>query len=171
MPCVRAQSSSRRALCIGDLNWNDIGLARAGELGFDITVVADEVRKLAERTTDATEEVGKSIREIQDEAATAVTQIQASTERVGKGVELASSAGEALSRIVDGSKSVQDMVQSIAAASEQQSAASTQIARNIEQIDGITRESLEGAQQSAKAAAQLSTQTDGLREIVGQFKI
>jgi methyl-accepting chemotaxis protein len=148
-----------------------IEAARAGEHGRGFAVVADEVRKLAERTTDATEEVGRSIREIQDETGTAVTQIQASTERVMKGVDLASSAGEALSRIVDGSQNVQGMVQSIAAASEQQSTASTQIARNIEQIDSITRESLQGAQQSAMAAAQLSTQAEGLQQIVGQFKI
>ncbi len=148
-----------------------IEAARAGEHGRGFAVVADEVRKLAERTTDATEEVGKSIREIQDETSTAVTQIQASTERVMKGVELASSAGEALSRIVDSSQNVQGMVQSIAAASEQQSTASTQIARNIEQIDSITRESLQGAQQSAMAAAQLSTQAEGLQEIVSQFKV
>jgi methyl-accepting chemotaxis protein len=148
-----------------------IEAARAGEHGRGFAVVADEVRKLAERTTDATEEVGRSIREIQDETGTAVTQIQASTERVMKGVDLASSAGEALSRIVDGSQNVQGMVQSIAAASEQQSTASTQIARNIEQIDSITRESLQGAQQSAMAAAQLSTQAEGLQRIVNQFKV
>lgn len=148
-----------------------IEAARAGEHGRGFAVVADEVRKLAERTTTATEEVGKSIREIQHETGTAVTQIQAGTERVSKGVELANSAGDALSTIVDSSKNVQSMVQSIAAASEEQSAATSQIARSIEQIDAVTRESLEGARQAAQAAGQLSSQAEGLQAIVAQFKI
>ena len=148
-----------------------IEAARAGEHGRGFAVVADEVRKLAERTTNATKEVAESIRQIRSETGTAIEQIEAGTSRVSRGVELAHSAGEALARIVESSRSVQSMVQSIAAASEEQSAASTQIARSVEQIDSVTRESLEGARRSAQAAAQLSSQAESLRTLVGQFKI
>ena len=41
----------------------------------------------------------------------------------------------------------------------------------IEQIDGVTRESLEGARQAARAATELSTQAEGLQSLVRQFKI
>jgi len=148
-----------------------IEAARAGEHGRGFAVVADEVRKLAERTTQATEEVAKSIREIQDETGTAVEQISAGTERVKTGVDLANSAGSALERIVGASRNLQGMVQSIAAASEEQSAASEQIARSVEQISAVTRESSEGARQASEAAAQMSQQAEKLRSLVGRFKL
>jgi methyl-accepting chemotaxis protein len=148
-----------------------IEAARAGEHGRGFAVVADEVRKLAERTTQATEEVSRSIREIQGETGRAVERINVGTERVGKGVELASSAGLALKRIVSGSQSVQSMVHSIAAAAEEQSAASEQIARSVESISAVTRESNQAASQSAQAAAELSTHAEKLNALIGKFKV
>ncbi len=148
-----------------------IEAARAGEHGRGFAVVADEVRKLAERTTQATEEVAKSIREIQTGTGDSVQIINASTNKVSKGVDLANSAGSALETIVSGSKSLQGMVQSIATASQQQSAAGEQIAKSVEQISAVTRESTAGAQQAAQAATQLSEQAQNLATLVGRFKV
>ncbi len=148
-----------------------IEAARAGEHGRGFAVVADEVRKLAERTTQATEEVAKSIREIQEGTGTSVKIIGASTEKVANGVELANSAGGALETIVRSSKELVSMVQSIATASQQQSAAGEQIAKSVEQINAVTRESTSGAQQAAEAATQLANQATGLATLVGKFKI
>ncbi|MDX9911193.1 MAG: methyl-accepting chemotaxis protein [Phycisphaerales bacterium] len=148
-----------------------IEAARAGEHGRGFAVVADEVRKLAERTQTATEEVATSIREIQDETSKAVKRIEAGSERVKKGVDLASSAGDALGRIVGSSGNVFGMVQSIAAAAEQQSAASEEIARSVEAISAVTRESNEGASQAARAATSLSEQAESLQALVGRFRL
>lgn len=148
-----------------------IEAARAGEHGRGFAVVADEVRKLAERTTTATEEVAKSIREIQDDTQRAVQTIEAGSQRVTKGVDLARSAGEALSKITAGSQNVTSMVESIAAAAEEQSAAAEQIARSVEQIDSVTRESTQGANQAAQAATVLSQEAEKLRGLVGRFKV
>jgi methyl-accepting chemotaxis protein len=148
-----------------------IEAARAGEHGRGFAVVADEVRKLAERTTKATEEVAKSIPEVQHETNAAVSNIKAGTERVTKGVPLANNAGEVLEKIVTGSKNVQSMIQSIAAAAEGQSAATEQISRSLEQINAVTRESNQAAGQSAQAAATLSEQAESLKRMVERFKI
>ncbi|MFN7374137.1 MAG: methyl-accepting chemotaxis protein [bacterium] len=148
-----------------------IEAARAGEHGRGFAVVADEVRKLAERTQKATEEVAQSIREIQAETTTAVSKMQAGTTKVTAGVELAASAGSALSKITASSQNLRAMVQSIAAAAEEQSAASGEIAKNVERINAVTRESTQGATQSASAASQLSAQAETLQQLVGKFKI
>ncbi len=148
-----------------------IEAARAGEHGRGFAVVADEVRKLAERTTTATEEVSSSIIGIQKETTSAVTLIEAGSERVGRGVELAGEAGSALTSIVGGSENLQSMVQDIAAAANQQSAASGEIARAVEGIDSITRQSSQGASQSAQAAGDLAHQAEQLQALVSKFKL
>lgn len=148
-----------------------IEAARAGEHGRGFAVVADEVRKLAERTQQATEEVSQSIRGIQGETKSAVKRIEAGTERVDQGVELASSAGRALTTIVESSQSLQSMVRGIAAAAEEQSAASGEIARAVEGINAVTRESSEGAGQAVQAAGDLAVQAEQLQSLVRRFNI
>ncbi len=148
-----------------------IEAARAGEHGRGFAVVADEVRKLAERTTKATEEVASSIREVQAQTSGAVENIRQGAANVSKGVELANDAGGKLERIVSGSRNVESMVQSIAAAAEEQSAAIEQISRSVQQINAVTRESNQAAGQSAEAAVQLSRQAEDLKRLVDQFKV
>ena len=148
-----------------------IEAARAGEHGRGFAVVADEVRKLAERTTKATEEVSSSIREIQTETVHAVQQIEAGTGRVAKGVNLANSAGQALGRITQSSEGLSGMVQSIAAAAEQQSSAASEIAGAVERINAVSRESAEGANQAAQAANLLSQQAEKLQGLVCRFRL
>jgi len=127
-----------------------IEAARAGEHGRGFAVVADEVRKLAERTSKATEEVGRSIQAIQHETEEAVRRMGAGTEQVKSGVERATAAGASLDQIVSGAGEVAGMVQSISAAAEEAGA---------------------GARQSAEAAAQLSSKSEQLQTLVAQFKI
>ena len=61
---------------------------------------------LTQRTTQATQEVGESIKAIQDDTSIAVTQMSEGTDRVSSGVEQAEQAGQSLSEIVARSLSV-----------------------------------------------------------------
>ncbi|MFW5652881.1 MAG: HAMP domain-containing methyl-accepting chemotaxis protein [Planctomycetota bacterium] len=148
-----------------------IEAARAGEHGRGFAVVADEVRKLAERTQQATEEVGRSISEIQVETRQAVERMESSKEQVQVGVDLAKQAGQALQKIVMGADTVAREVGDITAAAEQQSSASEEVSRNIEEISAVARQAAEGASQAASAASQLSSNAEQLQRLVGQFRL
>jgi methyl-accepting chemotaxis protein len=148
-----------------------IEAARAGEQGRGFAVVADEVRKLAERTTKATKEIAEMIKQIQVETSGAIIAMAEGTKEVERGKELADHAGESLTKIVEISQKVTDMVAQIAAASEQQSSASEQISRNVEAISAVSGETAQGTQQVAHAAEDLNRQSEHLQQLVNQFKL
>ncbi|MFA7227887.1 MAG: methyl-accepting chemotaxis protein [Melioribacteraceae bacterium] len=148
-----------------------IEAARAGEQGRGFAVVADEVRKLAERTTKATKEIATMIKQIQKDTDGAVVSMNEGTVEVEKGKQLADKAGDSLTQIIKGSDEVVDMAMQVAAASEEQSATSEQISKNIEGISNVTQESTAGIQQIAKASEDLNRLTLSLQELVGHFKL
>lgn len=148
-----------------------IEAARAGEHGRGFAVVADEVRKLAERTTQATKEVSRSISKIQNETGVAVDRIESGSNRMTDGVTLARNAGNALEQIVTSSSQLFDQVQSIAAASEQQAIVAEEIARSIDQVNAVALESSLGANQAADAASDLNRSSESMQRLVDHFKL
>ncbi len=81
--------------------------------------MADEVRKLAEKTMEATREVGKVVSGIQNGTNDNLMAMQESTKRVNRSTELALSAGESLAAIVTIAEMTASQIHSIAAASEE----------------------------------------------------
>jgi methyl-accepting chemotaxis protein len=148
-----------------------IEAARAGEHGRGFAVVADEVRKLADRTTKATEEIGVSIKAIQEETVQAVEKMSVGTSQVDRGVLRATEAGTNLTSIVENARRVASMVQTIAAATEEQGAVSTEISKSIETISSGTLQAAEGGRVASDAAQQVAAYSEELRTLVGAFKI
>ncbi|MFH1194384.1 MAG: methyl-accepting chemotaxis protein [bacterium] len=148
-----------------------IEAARAGEQGRGFAVVADEVRKLAERTTKATKEIASMIVQIQKDTEAAVSAMGEGKLQVAKGKELADRSEISLKEIIKGSEKVTDIVMQVAAASEQQSAASEEISKNIEAISNVTNESSSGIQQIARAIEDLNKLTVDLQESISRFKL
>jgi methyl-accepting chemotaxis protein len=147
-----------------------IEAARAGEQGRGFAVVADEVRKLAERSSQATKDIAQRISAIQTAAGESVDAMKRGSDEVDKGVALAREASASLDTIVTASANAMDMVQRIAAATEQQSAATEQVTQNMESISGITKRSSASTEQIKGSAAELARLASGLKEMTAFFK-
>jgi len=147
-----------------------IEAARAGEAGRGFAVVADEVRKLAEKTMDATHEVGSSITAIQDSTRVNIEEMSKAVESVTKATGLANSSGMALQEIVTLASDNSTVVSSIAAAAEEQSATSEEINRAIEEISSIVNTTAEGMVESSVAVQELSRMTQELNIVMARLK-
>lgn len=148
-----------------------IEAARAGEQGRGFAVVADEVRKLAERTAVATQEIGKIIQLISSGTERAVTSMARQVEEVTAGVQVAGSAGEKVGRINESSERVMDAVAEISQALVEQSAASNDIAQNVERIATMGEQNSQAAQETAAATRNLAQLSVELQQIVARFRM
>ncbi len=96
-----------------------IEAARAGEAGRGFAVVASEVKNLASQTAKATDEIRSQIASMQSVTASAVAAIRSISSTIGE---------------------INNVTTAIAAAVEQQGAATREIARNIQHAAGGTSE-------------------------------
>ncbi|WP_319761555.1 Cache 3/Cache 2 fusion domain-containing protein [Maridesulfovibrio sp.] len=143
-----------------------IEAARAGEAGRGFAVVADEVRKLAEKTMDATKEVGEAIGSIQESTKTNIRVSENAVESIVQSTDLASKSGDALDEIVRMVEASADQIEGIAAAAEQQSASSEQISRATDEINVISAESAETTVQSAMAISEVAKLAANIKELI-----
>jgi len=118
-----------------------IEAARAGEAGKGFAVVANEVKHLANQTARATEEIGAQIGAVQ----------AATTEAVGA----ISIIGGTIGRI-------DEIGAGIAAAVEEQHAATAEISRNIQQASEGTRQVTDYLTQLASAVGEVGETSNGV---------
>ena len=131
--------------------------ARAGDAGMGFAVVAEEVRNLAQRSAQAAS----------DTAAIIETNIELSQH----GVEGTKRVGEALGEIALLAKKVNELVDEVAAATQEQSQGISQINKAISQIEQSTQENAASSQESASASEQLNAQAAAMKEIVADLKM
>lgn len=148
-----------------------IEAARAGEQGRGFAVVADEVRKLAERTSNATEEIGKVIVSIQTETRKAVEAIRVGAELAKGGAGLAHQAAESLAKIDAGAVETMGKVEGIAAAIAEQSREAGTVLEHVRDIMTLVESNASGAADTLTEAQRLESLAANLHEISKVFRL
>jgi len=127
-----------------------IEAARAGEHGRGFAVVAAEVRKLAERAQGAAKEIGAL---------------------AGSSVQVAERSGKLLFDLVPTIRKTADLVQEVAAASNEQSAGVAQVSKAMGTVDQVTQRNASAAEELSSTAEEMASQSESLQQLVAFFQL
>jgi twitching motility protein PilJ len=148
-----------------------IQAASAGEAGRGFTVVAEEVQRLAERSAEATKQIGAIVKTIQTDTQDAVSAMEKSTQGVVDGAKLSDAAGQALGEIGDVSRRLAQLIEEISVTAHTQAQAAGGVASSMEDILAVTKQTTEGTKQTAVSVGQLAKLAQELKGSVANFKI
>lgn len=129
--------------------------ARAGEAGAGFAVVADEVRNLAIRSSEAAKNTSGLI--------------EGTIKAVQRGNELTHETREAFQENAAISVKVEQLIEEIAAASQEQSQGIGQVNKAVSEMDKVTQQTAANAEESAAAAEELNAQAEQMKGYVGDL--
>lgn len=130
--------------------------ARAGEHGKGFAVVAEEVRRLALRASES--------------AKNTASLIEDSVGKTKSGAATADKSKAALQNIMGSSKSVADIIASIANVSNDQATGIGQVTMAVDQVSQVTQGNSSSAEQSAIFAQTLTAQAEVLQEMTTKLR-
>jgi methyl-accepting chemotaxis protein len=139
-----------------------IEAARAGEAGRGFAVVASEVKALANQTAKATEDISTQIAAIQGETGLAVDAIKAIGGTIRKMNEIASAIAAAVEEQGAATRDISHNIQLVAQGT-------SSVATNIAGVNEAVEETGSAAAEVLTAADDLSRQADKLRANVNGF--
>ena len=131
--------------------------ARAGEAGKGFAVVAQEVRELAGRAAGAAKDIKALIARSSDE--------------VRSGVQLVTATGDALGRIATDVDRINDIVQAISTAANEQATGIGEINTAISQMDHMTQQNAAMVEQTSAASHTLAQDAKNLTGLISQFQL
>jgi methyl-accepting chemotaxis protein len=125
--------------------------------GNDFEILTDEIRQLAKRSTDAAKRTD--------------VLIQGSVVLARKGEMLSREIDQHLVRAVDGAHSIGALTDEISLASQEQASGIDLITRAVTQINDVTHQNTESANESSEAAKNLEMQVQKLSRMVSKFRL
>lgn len=155
-----------------------IEAARAGEQGKGFTVVAEEVRKLAEESAEAAEAIGTRIENILTKTQNAADSMTLGRGRVDDGIRIIREVSLSLDKIIENVNNVNKKITEISAISSEQSEGSLVMAKTIEDITKLTKNTTErlgvvatSVEQQTTTVSQISGSTEDLATLADELHL
>ena len=134
-----------------------IEAARAGEAGKGFAVVADQIGKLAGDSAQA----AVNTRDL----------IEKSLQEIENGNQITEKTVAALNKILESMNDFANAVKGASESSTEQANMLKQIEQGIEQISSVVQSNSAAAEENSATSQELSAQSEGLKNLVGRFKL
>lgn len=148
-----------------------IQAASAGEAGRGFSVVAEEVQRLAERSAEATKQIGMLVKAIQNDTHDAVSAMEQTTQGVVEGAKLADAAGQSLREIEQTTRELAGLVNSISVSTQMQTEMASELAGVTKEILQFTEQTTDGTQRTSASVSQVEKLATELSSSVSGFKV
>ncbi|NWF58464.1 MAG: GAF domain-containing protein [Fischerella sp.] len=148
-----------------------IEAARAGEEGQGFAVVAEEVGELAARSAAATKEIEQIVENIQRETSEVVQAMEVGTTQVVEGTRIVEDAKGSLSQILEVSRQIDALVQSISTTTASGVEISQIVSELMKQIATISKRTSDSSLQVSESLQKTVKISQKLQETVGTFKV
>lgn len=148
-----------------------IEAARAGEEGQSFAVVAKEVSALAARSSEATKEIEQIVETIQRETSQAVEAMERGTIQVVEGSQLVEETKHSLGHILDVSRQIDQLVQSISSATVSQVETSCILTDSIKEMAKVSEWTSNSSHQISSSLQKTVDIAQQLQSSVGVFKV
>ena len=143
----------------------------AGEAGRGFSVVAEEVQRLAERSAEATKQIGALVKTIQSDTQDAVAAMEKSTQGVVEGAKLSVAAGQSLREIGQASNELAQLIGRIYMTTQEQTDMARGVAHSMTEILHITEQNTASTKLANASVAELAGLATDLKGSVSGFKL
>jgi methyl-accepting chemotaxis protein len=148
-----------------------IEAARAGEMGRGFAVVADSVRQLAHRTIESSNEIGRTVKGMHEEVDASVLIMKKERQAIEAIISHIDGTLTSMGDIVVHVEQVFGMVQTIAAATEEQSATAEDVNRTMVGINDVTRQLTVSVNEIKGTSENFARLAADLQQMVGWFRL